>query len=63
MMQRLGDDLKVANDPRVHQRSVRLTPAQARTLAQHLDDVLHSLTPADERHQTYEVVTAIYRRR
>lgn len=63
MMQRLIDDLKVADDPQVHQRRIRMTPAQARALAQHLDDVLHSLAPADERHMTYEVVTAIYRRR
>lgn len=63
MMQRVLEDLASAEDPQVHQRSIRLTPAQARALAEHLDEVLHSLEPADERHRTYEVVTAVYRRR
>lgn len=48
--------------PRVHQRNVRLTPAQAASLADHLDHVLHNLQPADERHPVYGVVTAIYRK-
>ena len=62
MLQRLVEDLGSAREPRLHHRSIRLTPAQARTLVAHLDDVLHSLEPADERHRTYEVVTAVYRR-
>ena len=48
--------------PRVHQRNVRLNPAQAAGLADHLDRLLHDLEPADERHPQYGVVTAIYRR-
>lgn len=61
MMQRVLEDVATAEDLRVHQRSIRLTPAQAWVLTEHLDELLHSLEPADERHRTYEVVTAVYR--
>lgn len=60
MMMRLLEDLASARNPEVHHRSIRLSPAQARSLAAHLNELLHSLEPADERHRTYEVVTAVF---
>lgn len=62
MMANIAAGVRDARDPRVHQRSIRLTPAQASALADHLDSLLHNLQPADDRHGVYEVVTAVYRR-
>ena len=63
MMLELLHDVDADKRPRVHQRNVRLTPAQAASLARHLDRLLHNLQPADERHPLYGVATAIYRKR
>lgn len=56
-----ADALVNAADAHVHQRSVRLTPEQARGLQNHLDEVLHRLEPADERHPRYAVLVAVHR--
>ena len=56
-------DVDADKEPRVHQRTVRLNPAQAASLADHLDRILHDLRPADDRHPLYGVVTAVYRKR
>ena len=58
MLRELGS----ARSPHVHQRSVRLTPAQAEALVARLDEVLHRLPAADDRHPLFGVVTAVYRK-
>ena len=63
MMLEVVHDVDADKTPRVHQRNVRLSPAQAASLADHLDHILHNLQPADDRHPRYGVVTAVYRRR
>ena len=62
MMVEVLNGVDADRTPRVHQRNVRLNPAQVKSLAEHLDQVLHNLQPADERHPVYGVVTAIYRK-
>jgi DNA-binding transcriptional ArsR family regulator len=63
MLIELVRDLDSAHDLHVHQRAIRLSPAQARALAKHLDDLLHGLPPADDRHPLHGIVTAVYRKR
>jgi DNA-binding transcriptional ArsR family regulator len=55
-------EIDAAGDPHVHQRTIRLTDTQAQALVTHLDELLHRLAPADERHPVYGVVTAVYRK-
>lgn len=62
MAEELADGIVSAEDPMVHQRNIRLTPQQAAALQRHLDALLHSLSPADDRHPSYQIITAIYRR-
>lgn len=62
MLRDLVDQIETSRAPRVHQRTLRLAPAQAVALADHLDRLLEGLTPADERLPTYGVVTAVFRR-
>lgn len=63
MMVEVLHDVDADKAPRVHQRNVRLNPAQVASLTAHLDRILHDLQPADERHPRYGVVTAVFRKR
>jgi predicted ArsR family transcriptional regulator len=62
MMVELVSDIEADKAPRVHQRKIRLNPAQAAAFANHLDRLIHDLQPADDRHPLYGIATAIYRK-
>lgn len=62
LMTALTEELAASPEPRLHRRTIRLTPQQADALFAHLDDVLHSLTPADDRHRHYGVAVAVFPR-
>lgn len=61
MLRALMHEIESSRSPHVHQRTIRLAPAQAAAVTAHLDKVLESLVPGDPRHPTYGIVTAVYR--
>lgn len=65
MLASVTEDLvraEAAHDPLLHLRHVRLTHAQAKALAAHLDRVVHDLEPAGPREPAWGVVVGVYRR-
>ena len=62
MMGNLTRELGADPDALLNHRVLKLTRRQAEALARHLDGVVHSLEPADEREPTFGVVVGVYRR-
>ena len=63
MMTNLADELAADPDALINHRVLHLTRAQAAALATHLDSIVHSLRPAEEREPQHGVLVGVYRRR
>lgn len=62
MLTSIGEEIIRASRPLLNHRTVRLTRRQAEALADHLDQLLDRLEPADQREQEYGVLVSLYRR-
>jgi DNA-binding transcriptional ArsR family regulator len=62
MMTNLSNELAADRNALINHRVVRMTRPQAMALASHLDSVVHSLRPANQREAQYGVVVSVYRR-
>jgi predicted ArsR family transcriptional regulator len=62
MLTTIGEEILRAKRPLLSHRAVRLTRRQAEALAQHLDDVVNRLEPANPGERSYGVLVSVYRR-